>query len=249
MGTPYRHGRCKLHGGASPTHVKAAQRREAERAVALYGLPRDVEPHDTLLEEVHRTAGHVAWLAEVVGQLDPQQVVHGVVRTVQGPGGSRTVEARAVLNPWVKLYQEERDRLVRVAKAAIDAGVAERQVRITEEQAQQLASRSRRRWIVSGDRIRRVDGRCVRGRATERFFVQRLPTSASGSGCRKSRSCAGDAAGVGAGSHAITWTASVWGSQSRTRTATSWRAPARYGMAQSGPTRPRTTTGRPNTPV
>ena len=23
-GTPYRHGRCKLHGGASPTHVKAA---------------------------------------------------------------------------------------------------------------------------------------------------------------------------------------------------------------------------------
>jgi hypothetical protein len=39
----------------------------------------------------------------------------------------------------VRLYQEERDRLVRVAKAAIDAGVAERQVRITEEQARQLA--------------------------------------------------------------------------------------------------------------
>jgi hypothetical protein len=32
-GTPYRHGRCKLHGGATPTHVKAAQRREAERTV------------------------------------------------------------------------------------------------------------------------------------------------------------------------------------------------------------------------
>jgi hypothetical protein len=44
-----------------------------------------------------------------------------------------------VLNLWVKLYQEERDRLVRVAKAAIDAGVEERQVRLAEGQAQQLA--------------------------------------------------------------------------------------------------------------
>jgi hypothetical protein len=81
----------------------------------------------------------VAWLGEVVGQLDEQQVVHGVVRTVQHADRSRTIEARAAVNLWVWLYQEERDRLVRVSKAAIDAGVAERQVRITEEQARQLA--------------------------------------------------------------------------------------------------------------
>jgi hypothetical protein len=138
-GTPYRHGRCRLHGGASPTHVKAAQRREAERAVESLGLPREVEPHGALVEEVHRAAGHVAWLGEVVGQLDRNQLVHGITRTVQLPDGSRTVEARAAINIWVKLYQEERDRLVRVAKTAIDAGVAERQVRLAEAQAQQLA--------------------------------------------------------------------------------------------------------------
>ena len=69
-GTPYSHGRCKLHGGATPTHLKAAQRREAERAVALLGLPRDVEPHQALLEEVSRAAGHVEWLGEVVGRLE-----------------------------------------------------------------------------------------------------------------------------------------------------------------------------------
>jgi len=138
-GTPYRHGRCRLHGGASPTHVKAAQRREAERAVESLGLPREVEPHGALVEEVHRAAGHVAWLGEVVGQLDRNQLVHGITRTVQLPDGSRTVEARAAINIWVKLYQDERDRLVRVAKAAIDAGVAERQVRLAEGQAQQLA--------------------------------------------------------------------------------------------------------------
>jgi hypothetical protein len=98
-----------------------------------------VEPHEALLEEVHRAAGHVAWLGEVVGQLERSQVVHGITRTVQLPDGSRTVEARAAINIWVKLYQEERDRLVRVAKAAIDAGVEERQVRLAEGQAQQLA--------------------------------------------------------------------------------------------------------------
>jgi hypothetical protein len=129
-GTPYRHGRCRLHGGASPTHLKAAQRREAERAVASLGLPREVAPHMALLEAVHRAAGHVAWLGEVVGELDKNQLVHGITRTTQNPDGTRTVEARAAVNVWVKLYQDWHDRLVRVAKVAIDAGVAERQVRL-----------------------------------------------------------------------------------------------------------------------
>jgi hypothetical protein len=137
-GTPYRHGRCKLHGGATPTHRKAAQRREAERVVAL-GLVRDVDPHEALLEELHRAAGHVAWLGEVVAQLERNQVVQGITRTVQLPDGNRPVETPAAINVWVKLYQEERDRLVRVARAAIDAGVAERQVRLAEGRAQQLA--------------------------------------------------------------------------------------------------------------
>ena len=139
-GTPYRHGRCKLHGGATPTHLRAAQRREAERAVASLGLPREVEAHTALLEEVHRAAGHVAWLAEVVGQLDKSQIVHGITRTVQAADGTRTVEARATVNVWVRLYQEWHDRLVRVSKLAIDAGVAELQVRLAEKQAQQLAA-------------------------------------------------------------------------------------------------------------
>jgi hypothetical protein len=107
--------------------------------VELFGLPREVEPHEALLEEVWRTAGHVEWLGGVIGELEPKQLVHGITKTVQFRDGTRTVEARAAINLWVKLYQEERDRLVRAAKAAIDAGVAERQVRLAEEQAQQLA--------------------------------------------------------------------------------------------------------------
>jgi hypothetical protein len=44
------------------------------------------------------------------------------------------------VNVWVRLYQEWHDRLVRVAKTAIDAGVEERQVRLAEAQAQRLAA-------------------------------------------------------------------------------------------------------------
>jgi hypothetical protein len=133
------YGRCKLHGGNTRNHQQAARRQQAAEAVASLRLRRDVDPTTALLEEVHRAAGHVAWLGEMVGQLDEQHVVHGVVRTVQHPDGSRTVEARAGVNVWVRLYQGERDRLVRAAKVAIDAGVAEHEVRITEQQAAQLA--------------------------------------------------------------------------------------------------------------
>ncbi len=44
------------------------------------------------------------------------------------------------MNVWVRLHQEWHDRLVRVAKTAIDAGVEERQVRLAEAQAQRLAA-------------------------------------------------------------------------------------------------------------
>lgn len=58
-------GRCSRHGGATKTHVVAARREQAVRAVATYGLPREIDPHAALLEELHRTAGHVAWLGQI----------------------------------------------------------------------------------------------------------------------------------------------------------------------------------------
>ena len=48
-----------------------------------FGLPREVDPHEALLEEVHRMAGHVAWLGELVAALERKQIVHGITKTVQ----------------------------------------------------------------------------------------------------------------------------------------------------------------------
>src|SRR5215218_1931055 len=62
-------GACKYHGGASPNHQIAAERKMAEARMRTYGSPIDVEPHVALIEEVRRTAGHVAWLNEVVSEL------------------------------------------------------------------------------------------------------------------------------------------------------------------------------------
>lgn len=161
-GTPYKTGRCKLHGGATRTHRQKAAREAAAEAVATYGLPRELDPHEALLEEVYRTAGHVAWLGQVVAGLEREQLVEGVTkqsRTVPLPGregsdrpdgdegkqadvnaGSERTEIATAISVWVRLYQQERDRLVRVAKAALDAGVAERQVQIAEQQATLFAA-------------------------------------------------------------------------------------------------------------
>ena len=130
--------KCKMHAGRKASDLIGQH--EATRAAATYGLPVDIDPHDALLAEVHRTAGHVQWLGQVVEQLEQKALTHGITRTVQKADGNRDVTAEAAVNVWVKLYQDERDRLTRVARAAIECGVAERTVRVAEDQARQLAN-------------------------------------------------------------------------------------------------------------
>src|SRR5215207_8219167 len=52
-----------------PNHTIAVEREKAEQRMRTYGSPIDVEPHAALIEEVRRTAGHVAWLNGVVSDL------------------------------------------------------------------------------------------------------------------------------------------------------------------------------------
>lgn len=149
---------CTSHGGKAPQVRAAGERRLAEeqaaRRLVTYGLPREVDPHTALLEELHRTAGHVAWLGELVASLhhadDPDP-------TVLGNGGSHdpteahaaksglkqytrterfTVEQESV---WLRMYRDERAHLAKVAKDCIAAGIAERQVEIEQEKVNLLA--------------------------------------------------------------------------------------------------------------
>ena len=121
MGTDHLgRGRCKWHLGNSANHQIADISAEVNaRAAQTYGEPIDIDPGTALLQEVHRTSGHVAWLngrlAEASSMTDRDAQVIG------------------------QLYIREREHLTRVCKTALDAGIAERHVRLAEQQGQLIA--------------------------------------------------------------------------------------------------------------
>lgn len=135
-------GRCKLHGGKTPSHKQAGQKALAERAVATFGLPREIDPRDALLEEVYRTAGAVDWLHQQVRTLQADEVIWGKAEEVEKQAGEFPgvdTTHKAAVHVWVQLWQQERAHLVKVAKEAINAGIEERKVRLAEQQGAMLA--------------------------------------------------------------------------------------------------------------
>lgn len=124
-------GACKWHTGDTPAGVKSAEKERAKLAVEQFGLTREVNPQDALLEEVHRSAGVVAYLQGVVSELGKDDLKQ------YDTGKEGTHWERASV--WVVMYREERAHLVKVAAEAIKCGVAERQVRLAEQQGLLIA--------------------------------------------------------------------------------------------------------------
>lgn len=134
------HDKCRMHAGKKASDVKGQV--AAERGVATYGLPVDVDPHDALVEELARTHGHVLWLGQVVAALEPESLTWGTSEqtdklATEFPGVD--VTKKAAPNTWLAMYQQERTHLVAVAKTAIAAGIDERRVQLAESQGQLIA--------------------------------------------------------------------------------------------------------------
>lgn len=125
-----------MHAGKKLELVK--QEVATRKALAELNLDSDANPLDELLTEVQRSAAAVRWLADKVNSLEDREITHGIVRTVQHADGSRDVTAAAAVNLWVRMWQEERDRLARVCKLTLDAGVDERRVRLAESQGRMI---------------------------------------------------------------------------------------------------------------
>lgn len=125
-------GHCKLHGGATRNGQKFAQHQHAAQAVVTFGLPREIDPHDALLEELHRTAGHVAWLQQLIADLEDRDL-----KQYELSKGGVMFEAPAI---WVQLYQQERKHFAQVAKTCVDVGIEERRVHLAEQQGALLAT-------------------------------------------------------------------------------------------------------------
>lgn len=133
-------GKCKLHMGSTKNNVKSVQRKVAEKAIVTLGAPLDIDPAQALLQEVQRTAGHVAWINNIITGLEAGDLVWGTVETVEdldpeiaGDLRATKVTNRASLNMWYVLYEKERKHLSTVCKLALDAGVSERIVKVYEQ--------------------------------------------------------------------------------------------------------------------
>lgn len=126
---------CRMHLGKKAADVISEA--EARKAVATYGLRRDIAATDALLEEVQWTAGHVAWLREKVAEIKAADLVWGMTEQAEKNAtefdGTDTTYA-AKPNVWLQLYMAERKHLLDVTKAAISVGIEERRVKLAEAQ-------------------------------------------------------------------------------------------------------------------
>lgn len=89
-----------------------------------------VTPWEAILKSVRLAAGRVAWVDEQLSQAVKEST------TEVNDGG----EPDARVHVWLAESRKERTLLARFAKAAVDAGVAERQVRNAELEGQIIAT-------------------------------------------------------------------------------------------------------------
>ena len=120
QGTDHRGiGRCKYHGGSTASHRAAATKEEAKRVVTM-GEPIEVAPGQALQAMLNLSAGALAWLKAMVANLDPKELERPEVRAL------------------IAMYNDERDRMTRVAKVCSDSGLGERQMQLAEHQTEMI---------------------------------------------------------------------------------------------------------------
>jgi hypothetical protein len=151
-GTQFLTGRCSLHGGATPTHVVAAEKEMACRTCERFGVSVAIGPAEALLEELARSHGLVLFYESLVRQLPTHPDADAYIPTddrghcergeaglygrMYHGTGIPTGEARP--HVLVGLYNAERKHYKGVAAAALSAGVAQRVIELAEGTARQV---------------------------------------------------------------------------------------------------------------
>lgn len=117
-------GKCKLHGGSMPNHVKAAARSEYRM---LLGKPIETTPEEAILRCIQIRSGEVEWLTQRMSELEEK---HWIEETMLGK--------------QFHLYARERQAamrdLAKFGQMAIQMNIEERRVRIAETYGETLAN-------------------------------------------------------------------------------------------------------------
>lgn len=125
-------GRCKSHGGCTPSGIQSAAREELASRHLLFGQSIEIDPGEGLLQEVARSNGFIKFIERVLEEKgiddaaakDPARLILEL--------SDKGWQAQA----WVEIWQKERIQFARNCKLALDAGIAERQIRIVEQFAE-----------------------------------------------------------------------------------------------------------------
>lgn len=136
---------CKKHGGMAPQVREAAARRlavaraeaEVQRELIRNGEVPQAHPLDVLLERVWRSAAFVRVLEQLVSGLavSPDET-EDEGAAIYGPDHSGDQRSHV----YLELLGQWSDRAARYSKLALDAGVAEREIRLAERQGEIVAN-------------------------------------------------------------------------------------------------------------
>ena len=110
---------CRKHGGMTRSHRVKAQRIQLEKAVVTYGARREIGHLEAMVELLHDSAGHVAWLRDIIAVQTPEALVWGVADEVdKGSGEFPGIDVRKAAAPsvWLNEYHRERRVLLDVSK-------------------------------------------------------------------------------------------------------------------------------------
>lgn len=157
-------GKCKLHGGSTPSGMKSAQREVATKLARTLGEPVEGEPEEFLMVQLAWRQGQVEWWRSRVHELDPDAVIHGtrgVSRTVidqsGGEGGgfqqeSTTTDVGPLLHLALQEYKAAQTALEWLSLQLVKTELGRRMVKLAEDQQAMLADGLR--WLVSEARLR-----------------------------------------------------------------------------------------------
>lgn len=141
-------GRCANHLGATAANERTAAIHLAKRELQVMGKPLPIHPIDAILQCVSIAAGEVQYASDRIAELREDTAVGPEVSTrplkLEKGAEDRTERVEdhgpVTLNIWIKVRHDAMDRLAHYSKVALAAGVAERQIRLAEQQAQLIAT-------------------------------------------------------------------------------------------------------------
>ena len=131
---------CRSHGGKAPAALRKASERQqiakAQQTAAAMVVRFEGNVNGDPLHELLRMVKQAAMTERAYAHLIEYETGGKLLTAVDyGKAGGIREEP----HPYLKLWTEERDRLSKFAKAALDAGVSTRLVELAEDEARATA--------------------------------------------------------------------------------------------------------------